>query len=129
MCIAIKKKGKTYQQGQSVEVETDQGSATVPWASYARSEKMHYWEKQRKASHVVIRAEGFAERQRQTNQIIWQEIPADHVIHAVLAAPRNPEEFLIPQGRDCYIVTRAATTEEIEHFGHDRMPLITSGSL
>ncbi|MEM6884112.1 MAG: hypothetical protein AAF571_03715 [Verrucomicrobiota bacterium] len=124
MCIAFKKKGKTYKPGQSIEVETDEGPLTRPWASYARSERMEYWTRQRYAMPVWIFAESFAERDRLSQELVWETIPEGYAIRAFLAAPKDPEDFLILPDPECYILTRAATAPEVQYFGHDRLPLL-----
>ena len=129
MCIAFKKKGKTFKPGQPVEVRSKQGRLVRPWASYARSERMEYWIRQRSAIEVEILADGFAERNRHTNQLVWENIPSGQIIRAVLASPKDPESFLIQPDPDCYIVTRAATADEIQHFGHDRLPVVAAATL
>jgi len=129
MCIAFKQQGKTFKPGQTVAVQSPQGPLVRPWAAYARSERMEYWVKQRSAIAVEILADGFAERHRQTNQIIWENIPSGRIIQALLAKPKDPDTFLIPPDPECYIVTRAATANEANHFGHDRLPMIAPASL
>lgn len=124
MCVAFKKNGKTVKPGQRVDVRSRNGTVVRSWVSYARQERMEYWIRQRSAVPVEIIAESFAERNRQTHELVWQNIPPGQVIQAVLAVPREIDELLFEPESECYVVTRAATAAEIEYFGHDRLPSV-----
>lgn len=119
MCVAFKQKGKEFRQGSRVEVNGPGGTMQRAWVSYARAEKAAYWKSERKAVPVTIAADAFAERDRRTHELVWADVPEGHHIRAYLADPRDADDFLIAPEQDCYILTRAASPEELRHFGHE----------
>ncbi|MFZ5807364.1 MAG: hypothetical protein ACOY3I_09195 [Verrucomicrobiota bacterium] len=88
-----------------------------PWAGFARKESLDWWKK--KGGELVdLPAEKFAERSDATRKLIWDDVPKNMVIRAMLDF--GAKEPLVK------VVTRAATEEEIQQFEHDRMPLLES---
>lgn len=83
----------------------------VVWAGFARSEILEWWKK-RGGEEVDVPAEAFAERSRETGRLVWEDLPAGLVLRGVV---------IEDQAR---IVTRAASAEERQRFGHDRLPLL-----
>jgi len=126
MCAVFSNGTSQFQPGDVITVNGPEGVLRRPWVSWARSEKMKYWTRDRGGVPVDIPATAFAERSRTSWQLVWQELAGNQIIRGLLAAPRNHQEYLLKPEPECYIVTRPASEAELNHFGHDRLPFLDS---
>jgi hypothetical protein len=122
MCAVYSSQRGLHQRGKPVEAFSETGRSLRLWRSWAREEKMEYWQRVRKASPAEIVADSFAERDRRTHSLVWAEIPPGLVIRALLV--QTDEADLFEPTLDLLIVTRSADAAECAHFGHDRLPVL-----
>jgi len=121
MCAVFEHQGNTYRPGKTVKVIEERFRDTPPiiWIGFARSEILKWWLRKKGGEAASLAADKFAERNHKTGQLVWQDMPAGKAIRAVIE-PGNPGKKYLP----LRVVTRPATADEIEQFGHDRMPVI-----
>lgn len=118
MCNAFTtKKGETIRPGCLVFGHMPEGAVCLPWVGRARSERLAWWQQQGGVL-VDIEAVRYAVRANDTEDEIWNDIPADRVIRGIVD-PRKGD------GRELLrVVTRPATDAELTKFRHDRVPLL-----
>lgn len=115
MCAVFKVEENVFRPGREVTAITAEGPVERIWAGFARSEILPWWI-DRGGELCDIPATEFAERSDRTGELVWDRVPDGFVIRALL--DRQSSHELIK------IVTRAATSVELEKFQHDRMPLL-----
>ena len=115
MCAVFQFQNKIFKSGGMITARSQRGVVNHVWAGFARHEILDWWRNQG-AMLLDIHARSFAERSDQTRRLIWDLVPENRVIRGVLHI-QSPN-FLIK------IVTRAATSLEVERFHHPRMPLL-----
>lgn len=115
MCAAFESLGTQLRPGRAVAVWRNTTAEFRVWAGFARNERLSWWLR-KGCQPVDVPAVRFAERSQKDGRLYWDEVPAGQVI-------RGLWEPALPAAR-ILIVTRAATPEEADIFGHDRMPLI-----
>ena len=89
--------------------------AHLVWAGFARLDSLGWWE-EHGGVLIDVPAHEFAERSRQTGNLIWAGVPAGHVIRGVLDS-REGAPIL-------KVVMRPPTDEELARFDHPRMPVL-----
>ena len=86
----------------------------------ARNESRGYWIKREGAEPVLVPAiERFGEKDKTTGQQNWEDVPAGSAMEGLLL-PRPP-------GKDyrlLKVVTQAATQDQINRLGNDRVPVV-----
>jgi len=115
MCATFQFRGKTYKPGQEVNGSGERGVVRHPWAGFARSEILSWWEK-KGAILIDLPAGRFAERSEITGKLIWDDVPEGLVIRGLVDIQTT--QPLIK------VVTRASSPEEVDRFQHPRMPLL-----
>jgi len=115
MCSIFKNKNLALKPWNIVRGATAAGEVSGVWAGFARSEILDWWKKQG-AEEVELTATGFAERSENSGHLVWDAIPPDQVICALLDHRENPALLKV--------VTRQADADELLRFEHNRMPLI-----
>ena len=115
MCSVFKNKNLVLKPGRVLQGASFQGQVSGVWAGFARSEILDWWHRQG-AEKVELTATSFAERSSRSGQLVWEEIPDDHVISAILDHRENPALLKV--------VTRPANPEELAKFEHPRLPLL-----
>jgi hypothetical protein len=115
MCSVFKNKNLVLALGRVLNGSSIRGKVSGVWAGFARSEILNWWQRQG-AEEVELTATSFAERSSKTGQLVWEDIPEDHVISAILDHRENPALLKV--------VTRAANPDEISKFEHLRLPLV-----
>ena len=91
------------------------GQVSGVWAGFARSEILDWWHRQG-AEEVELTATSFAERSSRTGQLVWEDVPENYIISAILDHRQNPALLKV--------VTRAANSDELSKFEHSRLPLL-----
>jgi hypothetical protein len=115
MCSVFKNKNLVLKLGRVLQGASIQGQVSGVWAGFARSEILAWWHRQG-AEKVELTATSFAERSSRSGQLVWEEIPDDHVISAILDHRENPALLKV--------VTRPANPDELAKFEHPRLPLL-----
>jgi len=115
MCSVFKNKTLVLKPGRVVSGSSKRGQVAAIWAGFARSEILNWWHQQG-AEDVELTATSFAERSDRTGQLVWEDIPQDHVISAILDLRENPALLKV--------VTRPAHPNELLKFEHPRLPVI-----
>ena len=91
------------------------GRVSGIWAGFARSEILDWWHRQG-AEEVELTATSFAERSSKTGQLVWEDVPENYIISAILDHRQSPALIKV--------VTRAANSDELSKFEHPRVPLL-----
>jgi hypothetical protein len=91
------------------------GQARKPWAGFARAESLPWW-LQNGAAAAEVPAQRFAERSNRTRSLIWEAVPGGTIVRAILVASEGKQLLKV--------VTRPATAQELQRFGHNRMPVL-----
>jgi len=125
MCCRTVYKGITYRPGSLIPVRSahtlahETPGARGKWVGFVRSETAQaIWGATYKIE-LDIPADGFAEHNRPSSKRAGArvetegEVPAGRVIYALGNRARG----------DIRILTRAATTQELATYGHNRMPV------
>lgn len=115
MCATFESAGTQHRPGRLIPVWKGTRFERVPWAGFARSEKLVWW-RSKGCLPVDVPALRFAERSHKDGRLHWGDVPEGQVIRGLWDAGAPTPQVLI--------VTRPATLAEMESFGHDRMPLI-----
>ena len=115
MCSVFKNKKLVLKPGRVLKGASIKGQVSGVWAGFARSEILDWWHRQG-AQEVELTATSFAERSSRTGQLIWEDVPENHIISAILDHRQNPALLKV--------VTRAANPDEVSKFEHPRLPLL-----
>lgn len=115
MCATFESAGTQHRPGRPIPVWRGNQFERIPWAGFARSERLAWW-KSKGCLPVDVPAIRFAERSHKDGRLYWGDVPQGQVIRGLWDASAPTPQILI--------VTRPATLAEMESFGHDRMPLI-----
>jgi hypothetical protein len=115
MCARLQIGQQEVKPGHIVRVVTSTGSASLPWAGFARSEILHWWTRNG-AVPCTVTAERFAERDDDTGTLTWEDIPDGLAVRGLVDA-RGPSALL-------KVVTRAATPDEFARYRHPRVPVL-----
>lgn len=120
MCARTCYQGKVYRPGNLLIVKSSTKDGQAKWAGFARSETVEsVWGK----THTVdldVPADKFAENNKVAaaksgaQVLTWAAMPPDAVIYGI-GNRKNGEVKLL---------TRQATDEERQFFGHHRLPVI-----
>ncbi len=126
MCNRFVQKGREVRPGQRAVVlmRGPGGEYEVPFdeaifGGPARSESRNYWIKREGAEHVLVpEIVSFGEKDKATGRQNWE----------TLRAPAAMEGLLLPKppGKDyrlLKVLTQAATAEQMERLGNDRVPV------
>lgn len=115
MCSVFKNKNLVLKPGRLLKGASIKGQVSGVWAGFARSEILEWWHRQG-AEEVELTATSFAERSSRTGQLVWEDVPENHIISAILDHRQNPALLKV--------VTRAANPDEVSKFEHPRLPLL-----
>ena len=115
MCSVFKNKKLVLKPGRVLKGASTKGQVSGVWAGFARSEILEWWHRQG-AEEVELTATSFAERSNRTGQLVWEDVPENHIISAILDHRQNPALLKV--------VTRAANPDELSKFEHPRVPLL-----
>jgi hypothetical protein len=115
MCAALALNTNVIRPGKWIGFWRKRGKDQLVWAGFARSESLDWW-KRRGGELVDVPAHRFAERSDRTRNLTWDDILPGHVVRG-LVDPNEGKPLL-------KIVTRASSEEELNRFGHPRMPVI-----
>ncbi len=90
-------------------------SERLVWAGFARQESLGWW-KRKGGALVDVPASRYAERSRNTGELVWDEVPGGGVIRGFVD-PNDGKPLL-------KVVTRECEASEAAFFGHHRICLI-----
>lgn len=118
MCVRMKFRGRLVSQGQTIEVSSAKQPGQGKWVGFAREETLEdVWSGW---VPVDIPAEEFAEHNRPesreagTRVLVWADVDKGKVVSGV----GNRKTGAVR------LITREATEEEFEIFGHARLPVV-----
>jgi hypothetical protein len=118
MCARIQQNQRTLKPGDKLLVTFPNGSkGWSVWNGFARSESLQKWEKQQDSIKVAIPCETFAERHDTTRALVWENLPKPKLLSGIIA-----KDFKTHQ-RGVRIITQEASPQELQHFGHHRVPV------
>ena len=115
MCAAFESMGTQLRPGRQIAVWRGKRFERALWGGFARSERLPWW-KEKGCIPVDIPAARFAERSHRDGKLHWGDVPEGWVIRGLWDPSGSVPQVLV--------VTRPATYQEQESFGHDRMPLL-----
>jgi hypothetical protein len=115
MCSVFKNKKLVLKPGRVLKGASPHGQVSGAWAGFARSEILDWWHRQG-AEEVELTATSFAERSSRTGQLVWEDVPENYIISAILDHRQSPALLKV--------VTRAANPDELSKFEHPRVPLL-----
>ncbi len=115
MCSVFKNKNLLLKPGRVLKGASTKGQVSGAWAGFARSEILDWWHLQG-AEEVELTATSFAERSNRTGQLVWEDVPENYIISAILDHRQSPALLKV--------VTRAANPDELSKFEHPRVPLL-----
>jgi hypothetical protein len=115
MCSVFKNKNLVLKPGRVLKGASTKGQVSGVWAGFARSEILDWWHRQG-AEEVELTATSFAERSSKTGQLVWEDVPENYIISAILDHRQSPALIKV--------VTRAANSDELSKFEHPRLPLL-----
>lgn len=116
MCSVFQFKKQTFRPGREVTAQSARGVVRHVWAGFAKNESLNWWI-QKGGVLLDLPIDRFAERSDLTGQLVWDDVPLHLVLRGLLDV-QSGQPLL-------KVVTRAASQEELDHFQHPRMPLLT----
>jgi len=114
MCARIVVRSGTRKPGDRVPVKSRDRSGRAKWVGFARSETAQAVWGETFNVELDIPAGRFAESNRNTGRLVWDNVPNGHVISGV--GNRATGEVRI--------LTREANAAEQTQYGHHRLPVI-----
>ena len=120
MCCRTVFQGQTYKPGDLLPVKSAAKAGVARWEGFARQETYEAVWGTTYDVRLDILADGFAEKNKDLTRFFGYAIETE--------APIPPGHVIFGVGnrfsRSVKILTREATEEEKEHFGHHRLPVI-----
>lgn len=118
MCSRLQFKEHVVSIGQKIPVNSAiRLNGTGTWKGFIRSDADEktkgFWKHNGFNAKLDVPADRFAERSRKTRDNVFEDVPQGNVVYAIGNR----------QTGHVNVLTRKATKEEAEKFGHDRIPV------
>lgn len=131
MCNRYVQKGREVRPGQKTTVimRGPGGYFEMPFddavfGGPARTESRNYWIRREGAEEVIVPGiEQFGEKDKRTGRQAWVTVPPDTALEGLLLPTPPGKDYRLLK-----IVTQAATPEQADRLGNDRVPVLVGAS-